>query len=383
MEPRKRRNKGGGGMQQVGEDKWRLFFEAPREAGRQRNQRTETFRGTAVEAQKRLRALLSSVDTGEWRTPHRATLSEFLSQWVRDHVVGRTSPRTRQGYEYIIRRYVEPAIGSVALSSLQPEHVLALHRSMAKRGLSGRTRLHAHRLLSNALTRAVKWRVIDRNPCQMVDAPRPEHHEMAIWDFEQIARFMAAADGSPYRDAFALLFETGMRRSEALAVRWPAVDLEHGILEVRKGLHRIKGQGLVELDTKTERSRRRIALSQHAVELLRQVHGTQLARAAEFDLPLDPTGFVFAHVDGRPFDPGYVTRDFQRVVKVAGLPHARLHDARHAAASHMLAAGAPLAVVSERLGHADTAITLRVYAHALPGQQREVAESYSRQLWSS
>ena len=383
MDPRKRRNKGGGGMQQVGEDKWRLFFEAPREPGRQRNQRTETFRGTAVEAQKRLRALLSSVDTGEWRKPRLETLGEFLARWMRDHVDGRTSPSTKQGYEFIIRSYIEPAIGRVALTNLQPEHVLALHRSMAERELSGRTQLHAHRLLSNALRRAVKWRVIDRDPCQLVDAPRPERHEMAIWDFRQIAQFMRAADGSPYRDVFALLFETGMRRSEALAVRWPAVDLEQGILEVRKGLHRIKGQGLVELETKTERSRRRIALSQHAVELLRQVQGTQLARAAEFDLPLDPAGFVFAHADGRPFDPGYVTRDFQRVVKVAGLPHARLHDARHAAASHMLAAGAPLAVVSERLGHADTSITLRIYAHALPGQQREVAEAYSRKLWGS
>ena len=194
---------------------------------------------------------------------------------------------------------------------------------------------------------------------------------------------MRTAEGSPYRDVFALLFETGMRRSEALAVRWPAVDLEQGNLDVRKGLHRIKGLGLVELDTKTERSRRRIALSEHAVELLRQVHGTQLARAAEFDLPLDPAGFVFSRADGRPFDPGYVTRDFARVVKAAGLPHARLHDARHAAASHMLAAGAPLAVVSERLGHADTSITLKVYAHAVPGQQREAAEAYSRRLWGS
>ena len=379
----KRRSWGNGGVQRVGVDRWRLYYEAPREPGQQRNRRSESFRGTKDAAQKRLRALMGTVDRGDWRKPRLETLAEFLARWVRDHVDGRTSPRTRQGYEHIIRRYVEPAIGGIALSSLQPEHVLALHRSMAARGLSGRTQLHAHRLLSNALTRAVKWRDVDRNPCQMVDAPRPEHHEMAIWDFDQIAHFMRAAEGSPYRDVFALLFETGMRRSEVLAARWPAVDLEQGILEVRKGLHRIRGQGLVELDTKTERSRRRIALSEHAVELLRQVQGAQLARAAEFDLPLDSAGFVFARVDGRPFDPGYVTRDFARVVRVAGLPHARLHDARHAAASHMLAAGAPLAVVSERLGHADTSITLRVYAHAMPGQQREVAEAYSRELWGS
>ena len=193
----KRRGWGNGGVQQVGPDRFRLYYEAPREPGQQRNRRSESFRGTKEGAQKRLRALMGTVDRGDWRKPRLETVGEFLGRWLRDHVDGRTSPRTRQGYEFIIRRYVEPVIGVVALSSLQPEHVLALHRSMAEHGLSGRTQLHAHRLLSNALTRAVKWRDIDRNPCQMVDAPRPEHHEMAIWDFEQGTSSSSAATSSP------------------------------------------------------------------------------------------------------------------------------------------------------------------------------------------
>ena len=380
---RKRRNKGGGGLQQVGPDRFRLFYEATRGPGQPRNQQTETFRGTAVEAQKRLRRLIASVDAGEWRKPHKETVAEYFVRWMKDYAEQNTSPRTRRGYQGVIDLYIVPAIGRVSLSGLGPEHVLALHRSMAVKGLSGRTQLHAHRLLSAALERSVKWRLLKDNPCRLVDAPKAKHVEMRVWDFDQINQFIRAAHDSPYRDLFALLFETGMRRSEALAVRWPAVSLEQGDLEVRKGLHRIKGHGLVELDTKTERSRRRIALSEHAVELLRQVKGTQLARAAEFDLPWDPEGFVFARVDGRPFDPEQVSRAFAEIRKAADLPHCRLHDARHAAASHMLAAGAPLAVVSERLGHADITTTLRFYAHAIPGQQREVAEAYSRKLWGS
>ena len=380
---RKRRNKGGGGMQQVGPDRFRLFFEASREPGQRRNQRSETFRGTPIEAQKRLRALLTSVDAREWRPPHKETVAEYFVRWMKDYAEPNTSPRTRRDYQGNIDRYIVPAIGSVPISDLGPEHVASLHRSMAAKGLSGRTRLHAHRLLSSALARAVKWRLLGDNPCRLVDAPKAKHVEMHVWDFDEIGQFIRAADGSRYRDLFALMFETAMRRSEALAGRWPAVDLEQGFLEVRKGLHRIKGQGLVELDTKTQRSRRRIALSEHAVELLREVKGTQLARAAEFDLPWDPEGFVFARVDGRPFDPEQVSRAFTEIRKAAELPPCRLHDARHAAASHMLAAGAPLAVVSERLGHADITTTLRFYAHAIPGQQREVAEAYSRQLWGS
>ena len=380
---RKRRNKGNGGVQQVGPNKFRLFYEGPRKPGQQRNQRSETFRGTAVEAQKRLRVLLASVDAGEWRPPHKETVAEYMVRWMRDYAEPNTSPRTQRDYQGNIDRYIIPAMGNVPLSGLQPEHVASLHRSMGAKGLSGRTQLHSHRLLNTALARAVKWRLLKDNPCRLVDAPRAAHIEMNVWDFEQIGQFMQAADGSQYRDVFALLFETGMRRSEALAVRWLSVNLEQGTLDVRKGLHRIKGQGLVELDTKTERSRRRIALSEHAVELLRQVKGMQLARAAEFDLPWDPEGFVFARVDSRPFDPEQVSRAFTEIRKAADLPPCRLHDARHAAASHMLAAGAPLAVVSERLGHSDVTTTLRFYAHAIPGQQREVAEAYSRKLWGS
>ena len=111
------------------------------------------------------------------------------------------------------------------------------------------TVLHTHRLLKQALSHAVKWQVLARNVCEMVDPPRPEVKEMMALDTVGVARFKAAWNSSQFKEVFFVALHTGLRRSEVLALRWEQVDLEYNRLHVVVGLHRINGRGLVLLPT--------------------------------------------------------------------------------------------------------------------------------------
>ena len=273
-----------------------------------------------------------------------------------------------------------PPLGRLPLTALRPEHVQGLYANLLERGLSARTVQHTHRILKEALSHAVKWRLITRNICDAVDAPRPERKEMAALDGDGVAIFLNAAEGSPYRDVFFTALYTGLRRSEVLALRWPDVDLERSTIRVTAGLHRLTGMGLVLLPTKTARSRRQVTITQELVDVLRSIRGSQMMVKMELGPAWEDTGFVFTKTSGKPLDPEKVTHNFTSIVRTAGLKGVRLHDLRHTHASLMLQAGVHPKIVSERLGHAGVAITMDTYSHVLPGLQEDAAERFSKLL---
>ena len=282
-----------------------------------------------------------------------------------------------------MNRYLIPAIGGVSLTALRPDHVQGLYADMFGRGLSAQTVLHAHRVLREALGHAVEGRVIDWNVCDAVHPPRPQRKQMASMDADEATRFLVAAESTPYRDVFFVALYTGLRRSEVLALRWPEVDLDRCTLNVVAGLHRLTGQGLVLLPTKTARSRRQVSITEEVVDVLHQVRGQQMVRRMALGSPWQDNGFVFTKPDGSPLDPEKVTKAFAKVAKEAGFSGIRLHDLRHSHASLMLKAGASPKAISERLGHASISITMDVYAHLLPGIQEEAAQRFSDLLAKS
>ena len=203
---------------------------------------------------------------------------------------------------------------------------------------------------------------------------------MSVLDTEGIPKFLAMADDSPYLTVFLLALYTGMRRSEMLGLRWQDVDLDSVALFVTQGLHRVIGGGLVVTQPKTPQSRRRIALSQDIVTLLRSHRARQAAARLEAGPAWQDGGWVFARRDGRPIDPNDVTRAFTRIARAAGLHGVRFHDLRHTHATLMLMHGVHPKVVSERLGHSTITITLDTYSHVLPGLQEAAAQAFEEGL---
>ncbi len=164
---------------------------------------------------------------------------------------------------------------------------------------------------------------------------------------------------------------TGLRRGEALGLRWQDIDLEAGRLCVRRSLIP-EGNQVAVHEPKTARGRRVVALDPETVAVLRNQAARQLDDQSATE-SWDDTGLVFTNEDGQALHPWLVSRCFRKAVKEAMLPDIRLHDLRHTHATLALQAGIHPKVVSERLGHATVAITLDTYSHAIPALQEEAA----------
>ena len=369
-----------GSIRQRSPGSWQIRYDAPPGGTSRRKYISETVRGTKKHAERILRERLTNVEKGAYVERNDDTITRFLSRWLVTYAATNTRLRTQVGYRGQIRRYIVPALGHVRLQRLQPGQIQELYANMLARGLSERTVLHVHRLFKQALSHAVKWGMLIRNPAEAVTPPRTEPNEIEVWDTPTLKSFLNAASESIYSDIYELGILTGLRRSEMLGLWWSCVDFDAGYLMVVRTLQRIDGYGLVEEKPKTQKSRRSVALGEAALALLRKVRAKQAQQHLAAGPAWHDSNLVFTQVNGKPIDPNRATRDFQTIVRKAGLPHLTLKGLRHVHATLLLVEGVHPKVVSERLGHSNISTTMDIYSHVIPGLQEKAAQVVDEKL---
>ena len=200
-----------------------------------------------------------------------------------------------------------------------------------------------------------------------------------MWDAAELTRFISHVSDDRLGALWRLYAIVGLRRGEALALRWSEVDLEGGALRIERTLSEIGGR-LIWGAPKTSNGCRTIALDAETVTLLRSHRARQSAERLALGEGYRDAGLVFCREDGGPIWPGTVSAQFHALSTRAGLPTIRLHDLRHSAASLALAGGVDLKTVSSNLGHSGIAITADLYAHVLPATARAAAERVARMV---
>ncbi|WP_448628790.1 site-specific integrase [Geodermatophilus sp. URMC 64] len=237
-------------------------------------------------------------------------------------------------------------------------------------------------MLSRALRVATQRGRVARNVATLVDPPAVKRPQTALPLSQQEARqVMAAAQTHRNAARWTVALAVGLRQSEALALRWADVDLDHGALTVRRGLHRVSGRGLVYEEPKADRSRRTLALPAPLVEAL-SAHRTAQREERIAAGPLwEDHDLVFAQPNGRPIERKSDWRAWKAILREAGVREVRLHDGRHTAATLLLAEGVHPRVVMEVLGHAQMRTTTDTYSHVMPALGRDAADRMGRALW--
>jgi integrase len=317
---------------------------------------------TKEEARHALRETRSGADQGLVFAAAKLTVAEYLDRWLKDSVQSSLMQSTYQSYCRQTRRYIAPSVGRVRLKALTPAHVQGLYREMQERGLSARTVEYTHAVLHRALKQAMRWSMVPRNVCDAVYVPQVRREEMHPLTPEQARRFLDAARGERLEALYIVAVHVGLRPGELLALRWEDVDLDRGILHVRRALS--NGEFTT---PKTKRSRRRIDLSVGSVAAL-QRHRTRQAeeRMARAGL-WQNQGLVFPSSVGTLLSHRNVVRSFKSLLTREGMPDAiRPYDLRHTCAS-LLCRNVHPKYVQELLGHASIAQTLDTYSHVLPG----------------
>jgi len=365
---------------------WTIVYDLPADTvtGR-RQQKSQTIRGTKRDAERVLREVLLSLEQGSYVKPNKVTIGEWLRKWLKDYVSINTTDRTQESYYSTVERHLIPSLGRVAITDLQAQHIQSYYaeklnkgRADGKGGLSARSVVYHHRILSKALGYAVKMGVVVRNVADVVQPPRVQRVTMSTLSSEEATRFLDAARETDYYVYLATLLYTGLRRGELLALRWRNLDLDSGTLTVVETAYKL-GNGEYRIkEPKTPQSRRNVTLPISLVELFKVYRADQELLRIQLGISLNADDFVFIRPDGSPINPNAITLAFRRIIKRAGLRRIRLHDLRHTHATLMLKAGVHPKVVSERLGHANIGITLDIYSHVLPGLQEAAAEKFDK-----
>lgn len=356
---------------------WAFVVELPHTADGKRRQKWQSGFRTRKEAQTALNRVLSDLRTGDYQGPSKLPLSDLLDQWLRDVVKPNRGPATYDVYNGVSKNHLKPTLGGTPLSLLTAAKIQEFLAAQLARGLTRKTVSQHRMVLRLALAQAVKWELLPRNPVELVDGPGKDDHEKPAYDTPTIKLILAAVADTPLYTPTVLGLSTGLRRGEVLGLRWSDVDLAAGSLSVRQALSATSA-GLKFLPPKTRKARRTIPLPSRLVTILIQHRKDQ--QALRDACPCWTThDLVFPREDGRPWHPSTFTSGVCNAMKRAGIK-ATFHGHRHTHISQLLAAGVPVQVVSERVGHAKTSTTFEVYGHLMPGQQDDAARKADEEM---
>ena len=215
-----------------------------------------------------------------------------------------------------------------------------------------------------------------RNVALLVDFPKVEQAEIEPFTPEQAMRFLEAAKGHRLGALFSVALAIGLRKGEALALKWSAIDLERGTVAVRLAMQRVKipgeKKGHLILKEPKRSSRRTINLPRVCVTALLEHRAIQEQERRMAGTRWKEEDYVFTTGIGTPMEPRNLERAYRQILALAGLHHIRIHDLRHTAATLLLTQGVHLRVVMELLGHSQIAVTMR-YSHMVPALRKEAA----------
>ena len=379
-----------GSIRQRSKGSWEITIDTGRDgAAGKRLRHFESVKGTKKDAQRRLHELLHTLEQGAYVRPSRLTVAQFLGEWLQDYARPNTAPRTCERYEEIVRVHLIPALGSFPLLALQPHHIQKYYaealdsgRRNGKGGLSALTVHKHHRILYESLRYGVRQGILVRNPAEAVTPPHGQSKELTIVGANRLQLILEAAKESPYYALFFMMAYTGVRRGEALGLRWGDIDLGKATLSVVQTLQQLHNGEYIFREPKSKHSQRQIALSPSLAIALWEYRLKQEQARRPLGQQLAPTDLVFSHPDGRPLRPNTVSRALQEIAQSLGLYSVRLHDLRHAHATILLQQGVHPKIVQERLGHSSVATTLDIYSHVTPGLQEAAARRFDEGLES-
>jgi integrase len=294
--------------------------------------------------------------------PDRAwRLEEYLDYWL-DEVLRRTRrPATYALYETVTRLYLKPGLGSSQLARLSVPMVQQFLNSQLTAGCSVPKVQAMKKVLSSALTRAMREELITRNVAQLVTLPTWTRKDVGAWSADESRSFLRAAEDHPLYPAFLLLLLYGLRRGETLGLRWSDVDFETGTIHIRQQLQRI-GRQLVIGPLKTHASRRDLPMLAMVRSALMRSHEVRLgARGDRSPDAVPGDDLVFMTATGQPIEPSNFVRSFERLCARAEVRRIRVHDLRRTAATLLNKLGVPPRDAQLILGHSRIALTQEIY----------------------
>ena len=404
----KRNANGQGGVYHRADGRWeaKVFVNTP--DGRRK--RISVYGDTERAALDELGKILDQQRRGIPTATTTLTVADYMCYWL-EHIAQPSIRRTTYAtYEGDVRLHIVPGIGKRRLKSLQPAHIRAWLTGLqtkcqccgqgkdADRAEKSRARCcalqpphccndvlsassirHILRVLRAALQDAVDEELLSRNVGRLVQLRVTDDRKVRAFSRPEAIRFLKTAEEHRLYALWAVALSMGLRRGEALGLRWQAVDLEAGRITLNRALHRVDGELKLE-NVKTEGSAGVLPLPQALIAILASHRRRQLKERWAAGTSWRETGLVFTTAVGSPIDPRNVNRMFRSLCKTADVPQIRVHDLRHSCATLLFTMGVEPATVQRILRHSSITVTTGTYVEVIEAVQRHALESMSTLL---
>ena len=332
---------------------------------------------TQAEVKEKLKTAIEETRGLDVSRSEEYTVATWLRTWYALYAKPNIRVATADRYQLMIETYTIPRIGDIKLKNLTSRQLQKFYKDLLEDGrvnrksgkgnpgLSSTTVRSVHLMLHCAFQRAIKERLIPRNPTEDCIAPKMHKIEMKILPPEHMKAYLDAADQRGLLPMFYLELVSGLRKGELVALRWDDLDTQNRTISVSKQYVRNPDGSLELTRPKTENSVRLVSIPQTVVELLIQEHAKHPDSPYLFPSPLT----------GEMYHPDSMVNLHKKILKDAGLEHLRFHDLRHTFATTALQNGVDVKTVSSMLGHFDAGFTLRTYTHATRQKQDEAAQT--------
>ncbi len=308
------------------------------------------------------------------------TVGKWVETWYEIYSRPHIRESTQKYYRRFIGRHIVPMLGDKKLTKLTSRDIQRMYNEVLEHGrVRDRQRLKnpgmsaayvrgLHTMFHNCLERAVKERLLLRNPSDDCIPPKLQRKEMKVLKPENLSAYLKAAEELGVLPMFFLELSTGLRKGELTALMWSDLDMKRKTLRISKQAIGLDGGGIKIAPPKTETSIRTIAISQEVLEQLIAEHEKH---------PDSPYMFPSPRT-GELYHPDSIANLHKKILKRAGLEPIRLHDLRHTFATLALQNGVDIKTVSWMLGHYDAGFTLRTYTHATFQMQEEAAATMGK-----
>lgn len=314
---------------------------------------------------------------GGYVAPAEMTVADLLEAYIERKVAYNDwKPATIHLNRRLADRHILPTIGRYRVIEVDPPRVQKWVDTLAQT-LSPSTVQMCAALLSAAFKQAVTLTIIPTNPCSYVARPKVEQQQMVTWSAEDIANVDAfLRDDAKWLAVYRLMLTTGMRPGELYALTWSDLDFEGDMVRIRRTVtDSADGKRIVGSTPKGGKTRY-VALSRSAKAALLDWQHTLVLRSLTPD-----TDYVFPSKRGSPMGENVWMGMHAHIIQRCGVPRITLHGIRHTSSTLELAAGTPIKVVSERLGHKDVLTTMRIYQHVDVSLQRAASDALDDRLF--
>ncbi|AZV58950.1 site-specific integrase [Clostridium sp. AWRP] len=326
---------------------------------------------------------------------NKITVHELMDLWL-NAKKSTVTYSTYKFYECFVSK-IKKDLGSIKAKSLKPENI-ELKINTLLDNISSTTASDYYTVLNIAYNWAITRGYVIQNPCNLVQKPKRIKKEMHVYNNDQLNKLLDAIKDKTIFVPVMLAATTGMRLGEICGLKWQNVNLDSGFIELKHQLQE-EDKSLKLVPLKTLSSQRKIVLLDYTIKELEKLKLQQDANKNYLGDNYHDKDFVVCQNNGLPYHPTYISRNYRRIlkdtkhkVKINGkiaklslyemldIPLIRFHDLRHTHATFLLSQNVNPKIVSERLGHSSIKTTLDIYAHVLPGMQKQAINNLNKKF---